>query len=301
MPAETEESPPEPVEAIPWKAEMMPTTVPRSPTNGATEPTDASTDMPLRMSSPVSSSTRSTCRRARSTGDRPPASRSRRPSCHEESAAFVILACAEHFAEALVATGSSYGVSEFLLVQWLAPLASEAPELLVAGMFAWRLSTTSGLSTLVSSKVNQWTLLVGTLPIVFSIASATTHGLPLNSVQREELWVTSKLWNDMHAPERVAPAFERSLRALGLDHLDAYLVHWPFPNHHAPGVTVESRDDQAKPYLHDAYMATWGELEKLVERGLVRFIGTSNMTIPKLRLVLRDARIRPALNQMELL
>jgi alcohol dehydrogenase (NADP+) len=121
-----------------------------------------------------------------------------------------------------------------------------------------------------------------------------------SGVRREELWVTSKLWNDMHAPERVAPAFERSLRALGLDHLDAYLVHWPFPNHHAPGVTVESRDDQAKPYLHDAYMATWGELERLVERGLVRHIGTSNMTIPKLRLVLRDARIPPALNQMEL-
>lgn len=121
-----------------------------------------------------------------------------------------------------------------------------------------------------------------------------------SGVRRDDLWITSKLWNDMHAPERVAPAFERSLRALGLDHLDAYLIHWPFPNHHAPGVTVESRDEAAKPYLHDAYMATWGELERLVERGLVRSLGTSNMTVPKLRLVLRDARIRPALNQMEL-
>lgn len=105
-------------------------------------------------------------------------------------AAFVILACAEHFAEALVSTGKSYGVSEFLLVQWLAPLASEAPELLVAGMFAWRLSTTSGLSTLVSSKVNQWTLLVGTLPIVFAISSGSLHGLPLDAAQREELFLT---------------------------------------------------------------------------------------------------------------
>ena len=82
-----------------------------------------------------------------------------------------ILLVAEHFAEALVETGESFGISEFLLVQWLAPLASEAPELLVAGLYAWRLNTNAGLGTLVSSKVNQWTLLVGTLPIAFAIAS----------------------------------------------------------------------------------------------------------------------------------
>ncbi len=106
-------------------------------------------------------------------------------------AAAVILICAEAFAEALVATGESVGISEFLLVQWLAPLASEAPELLVAGLFAWRLATAQGLSTLVSSKVNQWTLLVGTLPIVFALASGSWHGLPLDSVQREELFLTA--------------------------------------------------------------------------------------------------------------
>jgi cation:H+ antiporter len=106
-------------------------------------------------------------------------------------AAVIILLCAESFAEALVATGESAGISEFLLVQWLAPLASEAPELLIAGLFAWRLATSSGLSTLVSSKVNQWTLLVGTLPIVFSLASGSWHGLPLDSVQREELFLTA--------------------------------------------------------------------------------------------------------------
>ena len=105
-------------------------------------------------------------------------------------AAFVILACAESFAEALVDTGKAFGISEFLLVQWLAPLASEAPELLVAGMFAWRLNTSGGLSTLVSSKVNQWTLLVGTLPVVFAFASGSLHGLPLDGTQREELFLT---------------------------------------------------------------------------------------------------------------
>jgi cation:H+ antiporter len=106
-------------------------------------------------------------------------------------AAGVILASAEGFAEALVETGAHFGIDEFLLVQWLAPLASEAPELLIAGLFAWRLNTNSALGALVSSKVNQWTLLVGSLPIVFAVSSSTLHGLPLDSLQREELFLTA--------------------------------------------------------------------------------------------------------------
>lgn len=106
-------------------------------------------------------------------------------------AAAIILLCAEQFAEALVGTGKSAGIDEFLLVQWLAPLASEAPELLVAGLYAWRLNTNAGLGTLVSSKVNQWTLLVGTLPIAFAIAAGTFDGLPIDAKQREELFVTA--------------------------------------------------------------------------------------------------------------
>jgi cation:H+ antiporter len=106
-------------------------------------------------------------------------------------AAIVILLCAERFAESLVETGAHFGISEFLLVQWLAPLASEAPELLIAGLYAWRLNTNGGLGTLVSSKVNQWTLLVGTLPIVFAISSGSFHGLPIVAQQREELFLTA--------------------------------------------------------------------------------------------------------------
>jgi cation:H+ antiporter len=106
-------------------------------------------------------------------------------------AALVILACAEHFADSLVDTGKAIGVSEFFLVQWLAPLASEAPELLVAGLYAWRLNFSAGLGTLVSSKVNQWTLLVGTLPIAFALASGTVHGLPIIARQREEVLLTA--------------------------------------------------------------------------------------------------------------
>ena len=103
----------------------------------------------------------------------------------------VIWLFAHPFAEALTATGLELNINEFLLVQWLAPLASETPELLVAGLFAWRLNTNSALGTLVSSKVNQWTLLVGTLPIVFAISSASSHGLPISAVQREELFLTA--------------------------------------------------------------------------------------------------------------
>ena len=106
-------------------------------------------------------------------------------------AAFVIVLCAEPFAHALVSAGRDYGVSEFFLVQWLAPLASEAPEFIVAGLFAWRLQTDTALGALVSSKVNQWTLLVGSLPLVFAIASKSFHGLPIQGTQRLELLLTA--------------------------------------------------------------------------------------------------------------
>jgi alcohol dehydrogenase (NADP+) len=119
-------------------------------------------------------------------------------------------------------------------------------------------------------------------------------------VEREELWVTSKLWNDKHGEDDVMTSCRKSLADLQLDYLDMYLVHWPFPNYHPPHCDVTSRSPDAKPYLHDNFMKTWRQMEKLVDMGLVRHIGTSNMTIPKLRLLLRDARLKPAVNEMEL-
>jgi cation:H+ antiporter len=106
-------------------------------------------------------------------------------------AALVIFLCADRFADALVASGWTLGVSEFFLIQWVAPLASEAPELIVASIYAWRLRAAAGLGALVSSKVNQWTLLVGSLPVAFAIASSSVHGLPLDGAQREELALTA--------------------------------------------------------------------------------------------------------------
>jgi diketogulonate reductase-like aldo/keto reductase len=119
-------------------------------------------------------------------------------------------------------------------------------------------------------------------------------------VKREELFITSKLWNNKHSEADVVPAFEKSLQELGLNYLDLYLVHWPFPNHHAAGVDVSSRAHDAKPYIHADYLKIWRQLEALVDKGLVRSIGTSNMTLPKLELLLRDARIKPVANEMEL-
>jgi cation:H+ antiporter len=106
-------------------------------------------------------------------------------------AGLMILATAEHFSEALVSTGQQLGVEQFLLVQWVAPLASESPELIVACLYAWRLMASNSLGTLLSSKVNQWTLLVGTIPVVFALSAGTTDGLPIDSQQRLELLLTA--------------------------------------------------------------------------------------------------------------
>jgi alcohol dehydrogenase (NADP+) len=117
-------------------------------------------------------------------------------------------------------------------------------------------------------------------------------------IKREELFITSKVWNDKH--DDVIASCKQTLKDLQLDYLDLYLVHWPFPNFHAKGVSVDSRDPNAKPYIQEDYMRTWRQMEQLVDMGLVKHIGTSNMTIPKLQLVIRDARIQPAVNEMEL-
>jgi len=129
---------------------------------------------------------------------------------------------------------------------------------------------------------------------------AVLREVQAGGIAREELWITSKLWNDKHGEEDVIPSCRQSLEDLGLEYLDLYLVHWPFPNFHPPGCDVSSRSPDARPYVHENYMKTWRQMEKLVERGLVKHVGTSNMTVPKLKLLLRDAAVKPAVNEMEL-
>lgn len=106
-------------------------------------------------------------------------------------AAVFVLLVAKPFAAALVNTGTILGVDEFLLVQWLAPLASEAPEFVIVALFAWRAAGEAALGTVVSSKVNQWTLLVGMLPLVYAIALRAPTPLPLDSRQEAEILLTA--------------------------------------------------------------------------------------------------------------
>ncbi len=132
------------------------------------------------------------------------------------------------------------------------------------------------------------------------IGQILAETLASGTLSRDELWITSKLWNDKHAEEDVIASCQKSLADLQLDYLDLYLVHWPFPNFHAKGCDVSSRSPDAKPYIHANFMKTWRQMEKLVEMGLVKNIGTSNMTQPKLELLLADAAIKPVINEMEI-
>jgi cation:H+ antiporter len=105
-------------------------------------------------------------------------------------AAAVIVASAEPFANSLISTGTQLGISKFLLVQWVAPLASEAPEFIVAILFAVHGKGSDAIGTLISSKVSQWTLLVGSLPLAYLVGGGRT-ALPLDPRQVEEFLLTA--------------------------------------------------------------------------------------------------------------
>jgi cation:H+ antiporter len=107
------------------------------------------------------------------------------------AAAAIVVMAAKPFADGLVQTGETLGIDQFLLVQWLAPLSSEAPELIVATIFAWRLHAADGLGMLLSAKVNQWTLLVGSLWVAYTLGGGGGAPLPLDDRQTEEFLLTS--------------------------------------------------------------------------------------------------------------
>jgi alcohol dehydrogenase (NADP+) len=119
-------------------------------------------------------------------------------------------------------------------------------------------------------------------------------------VKREELFITSKVWNDMHGKGDVLISCAKTLKDLQLDYLDLFFVHWPFRNFHPKGAAPDYHNSDARPYIQEKYMETWYQMEQLVKRGYVRHIGTSNMTIAKLKLLLRDCTIMPSANECEL-
>ena len=131
-----------------------------------------------------------------------------------------------------------------------------------------------------------------------AISKAIESGL----VIREELFVLSKLWNKNMKPEEVIPALEQTLKDLGLEYLDMYLVHWPWPNYHEPGSAGDAVNAHAVPYIHENFMKIWEKMTELKKSGKVKNIGTSNQTQKTMELLLRDTDHfnRPSYNQMEL-
>ena len=117
-------------------------------------------------------------------------------------------------------------------------------------------------------------------------------------VERKDLFIMTKVWNDMH--RKVEEACTKSIQDLQCDYVDMYFIHWPFPNYHAPGCDVDSRNPDSNPFTVERFMKTWRQMERLVDMGLTKHIGMSNMTIPKLEAVLPLCRIKPAAIEMEL-
>ena len=129
------------------------------------------------------------------------------------------------------------------------------------------------------------------------VGAAIRKAIERGLVKREELWVTSKLWNSYHARHDVSKGLEKSLIDLKLDYLDLYLMHWPVAQR-AGSTFPESVDDLLS--LEDVPLAeTWQGMEALAKKGLVRHIGVSNFGIRNLSSLLDDAAILPAVNQVE--
>ena len=129
---------------------------------------------------------------------------------------------------------------------------------------------------------------------VFSRAFAS------GKVKREDIVVMSKVWNDMHGAGKVTESCLKSIEDLKVGYLDVYFLHWPFPNFHAKGCDVTSRNENSRPFFVDEFMAVWREMESLKKKGYVKEIAMSNMTVAKLKAVLPLCKIKPYAHETEL-
>jgi diketogulonate reductase-like aldo/keto reductase len=131
------------------------------------------------------------------------------------------------------------------------------------------------------------------------VGDAIQDAVKAGGLKREDLFVTTKLWNTNHRPERVKPAFEASCRRLQIDYVDCYIIHTPFA--FQPGDEQDPRDEHGR-VIYDrgvALVDTWRALERLVDDGHCRSIGLSDITLDKLREIVAAARIKPAMVQVE--
>jgi alcohol dehydrogenase (NADP+) len=130
------------------------------------------------------------------------------------------------------------------------------------------------------------------------IGQAFADALKEGIVKREELWVTSKLWNNSHEKQYVLPSIQTSLKDLQLDYLDLYLIHWPIALKH--DVTFPQKGEEMLSLTEVPLSETWTEMIRLKEMGLARHIGVSNFSTKKLTDIIEKTGVIPEVNQLEL-
>ncbi|KAJ6643779.1 Aldo-keto reductase family 1 member A1-A [Pseudolycoriella hygida] len=131
------------------------------------------------------------------------------------------------------------------------------------------------------------------------VGNAIQAKIAEGTVKREDLFITSKLWNTYHEPQHVRMCVEMSLKNLKLDYLDLYLIHWPHSFKYSGAENFPKNEDGSIIYDYTDYLDTWGALEALVDEGLIRSIGVSNFNSEQLDRVYTNSRIKPVMNQVE--
>ena len=178
--------------------------------------------------------------------------------------------------------------------------AAEGQKIPALGLGTWK-SNKGEVATAVSEAVKIGYRHIDCAPIYMNeqeVGTALGGALQSGQVKRQDLWITSKLWNNAHAKKHVRPALEKTLRELQLDYLDLFLIHWPV--HFQANVMFPKRPEEFIAPAAVPIGETWQAMEALVEKGLCRFIGVCNFNLGRLQELKGQASIQPLMNQIEL-